>query len=53
MDEDIPYYAKMLEEMLMDVMERLEKIEELYKPAPPEVEGDDKTDKPHLRFTLG
>ena len=49
-DEDIPYYAKTIEEVLMDPLERVEKIEELYKPAP-ETEGKKTSNKPSLRFT--
>ena len=33
-DEDIPYYVKTVEEAIIDILDRLETIEELYKPAP-------------------
>lgn len=33
-DEDIPYYVKTVEEALIDILDRLEKIEALYQPAP-------------------
>lgn len=48
-DEDIPYYAKVQDEMLMDLFERVEKIEELYKPAPKTV-GEEESRTPRLRL---
>lgn len=33
-DEDIPYYAKVQDEMLMEIFEQLERIQDLYTPAP-------------------
>jgi len=47
-DEDIPYYVKTVEEVLIDILDRLEKIEELYKPAP-EFEKPEKA--PTVKYT--
>jgi hypothetical protein len=35
-DADIPYYAKAIEECLIDLLDRIETIEKLYVPAPEE-----------------
>lgn len=48
-DEDIPYYVKTVEEAIMDVLDRLERIETLYTPAPKEAVDR----SPNLRFLPG
>lgn len=37
-DEDIPFYAKTQDEMFIEVFERLQKLEEIFQPAPEVVE---------------
>lgn len=45
--DDTPYWNKVVEEMIIDLIERVEAIEELYKPAP-ETVNDDKPRKPRF-----
>jgi hypothetical protein len=49
-DEDVPYYVKVTDEMLIDLMERVAKIEKLYAPAP---EVKTETDEYKSRLRLG
>lgn len=50
--DDMPFHVRVMEEMVMDLIERVEKIEELYKPAPATTEVEPgEVRKP--RFTLG
>lgn len=45
-DEDIPHYAKVTDEMLIDLIERVEKIERLYADMP------DAEEKPDSRIKI-
>ena len=50
-DEDIPYYSKVTDEMIIELIEKVEKIESLLHPTQ-EVPRE-KTPETKSRFTLG